>query len=135
MAKAGIKIMLVGTVGVLSMFFSNCKKDDVQNTATDVDQTAALKNVTVTYDSMEYIIGLPSGALDGRSFQEHRKEDSITYTNPENYSITLKPIMLCDNRKPNASDAKFDGITVNLQMDTMKSTPVKTVADAFLVPK
>lgn len=115
---------------VMGLVLSNCKK-----AVEDIDQTAALKNVIITYDSMAYQLDLPAGISSGKSFQQLRTEDSLTYTNPENYSVTILANMHADNNKADARDAKFDGMTVNVVMSTHASSPIETVASPFTVLK
>ena len=124
--------LLVYTILLFGMFLSNCNKN---NTVNDLQKTEALKNVTIIYDSTAYELVLPSGALSGKSFGELKKEDSATYTNPENYSITFLVNLTADNKKTNSEDAKFDGMTLNIVMDTIKSTPIKATTGPFEVKK
>jgi hypothetical protein len=117
---------------IVALFFANCKKN---NPVTDIDQTAALRNVTVTYDSITFQLGLPAGAISGKTFDQLRTEDPTTYTNPANYSITFSGNYTANNKKSNAQDAKFDGMTIIMIMDTIKSSPINTTANAFEVKK
>lgn len=115
------------------LVFTACKKE-VQSTVQDADQTAALKNVTVTYEGMTYQMQLPDGATSGKSFDELRREDSAKYSNPANYGMTYTATMHADNNKDHSSDAKFDGMDVNAVFDTVNSEPLKTSAGPFTVP-
>jgi len=114
------------------LILSNCSKG---NTVSEIDQTAALRNVTLTYDSVVYQLGLPAGALSGKSFDELKKDDPATYTNPANYSITFLGNYTANNKSSNAQDAKFDGMLVDIVMDTINSEPIKTTVDSFEVKK
>ena len=119
------------SIAVLTIaVMAGCKKD---STVSDVDQTAALKNVTLTCNGVDYVLMLPAGATSGKTFQQLRMEDSATYTNPANYGTDFTVKMKADNTKSDAKDAKFDGMTVNIVMDTLKSLPVSTVASGFTV--
>lgn len=117
--------------------FSQCNdNDDDDSIIEDVDKLTALKNVEFTYDSMSYAIGLPDSALEsGKTFDELVAEDSAKYTNPENYSVTFVANMLADNTKEDARDAKFDGMDVNIILDTNDQSPIETKADEFEVKK
>jgi hypothetical protein len=116
-------------LGILNV---SCSKKDV---VTDIDQTAALRNVSITYDSTTYQLGLPAGALSGKSFADLKAQDPTTYTNPQNYSIALVIHLLANNKTANAADAKFDGMSLNIVMDTIVSSPVIASAPAFVVLK
>jgi hypothetical protein len=120
--------------GVLfTIIFTSCKDDD--NVLTDAEQTAALKNVTFKYDSMQYILGFPEGALDGHTFAELMELDSSKYANPANYTIAFLLLMDADNTKSNSKDAKFDGMVADVIMDTIESTPVEMIAGPFEIMK
>lgn len=109
-----------------------CKKDD---TLTDAEQTAALKNVTLQYDSANYVLGLPDGAPSGKSFDQLKMEDSAKYCDPENYSITYSSNFTADNSKNTSSDAKFEGMDLAVIMDTIKSGPINSSVGSFEVKK
>jgi hypothetical protein len=114
------------------LLLSNCSKS---NTVNELDQTAALRNVTITYDSVVYQLGLPADALSGKSFDQLKNDDPATYTNPANYSITFQGNYTANNKSSNAQDAKFDGMLVDIVMDTINSEPIKTTVDSFKVKK
>jgi len=114
------------------LVLSNCTKN---KTAGDIDKTAALRNVTITYDSVTYLLGLPAGALSGKSFDQLKNEDSVTYKNPATYSITFLGNYTANNKSSNAQDAKFDGMLVKIIMDTINSSPIPTTVDSFEVKK
>jgi hypothetical protein len=107
----------------------------VEDAVSDTQKTAALRKVTVTSDSGQCAIGLPEGALSGRSFEELAAENPAAFTNPANYSVAFILNMTADNTKDDAEDAKFDGMTVDMIMDTISASPVRTEADAFEVKK
>ena len=132
--KTYVKYSLLLSLITISLLLSNCKKKDT--TLSDAEKVAALKNVNFTFNGMSYNIGVPAGALtSGKTFDQLKAEDSATYTNPENYSIAFSTNITADNTKANAEDAKFDGMTVNIIMDTINTYPVKTVASAFEIAK
>lgn len=130
--KNNIKIYSI----IVSILFISlqCKKDS-ESTISDAEKTQALKNVTLKYDSASYILGLPDGALSGKSFEQLKLEDSAKYTNPENYSVIIGSNFTADNTKDGSSDAKFDGMELNQVMDTIKSAPIKSSTGPFDVKK
>jgi hypothetical protein len=119
--------------GILLPGFISC--DDDENPLTEAQKLAALRNVTVQYNELTYEIGLPPGALSGRPFEELMQEDPETYTNPENYSISIAANMLADNTREDAEDAKFDGMDLDIIMDTIETNPILMEARAFEVEK
>ncbi len=116
----------------LLVFLTNCEKT---KELSDLDKTAALRNVTVTYDAATYNIGVPNVAT-GKSFSELRKtSDSTKILDPANYTISFAANMKTANTKTDAEDAKFESSALNIVMDTLKSTPLKAVAEGFEVKK
>ena len=128
--KTQLKILL-SIVIALSGIFSSCKKD----TLTDTEKLAALKDVSFTYQSMNADLTLPAGALGGQTFDQLMTADSATFANPENYTVSFLVKMLASNTKENAQDAKFDGMTVDMIMDTLQNIPVSTTASGFDILK
>lgn len=126
------KLLFFITILNAIMLIASCKedKDDVIQ---DLDQTAALKKVVFTYDSMSINIGLPAGALSGVPFDTLLAQDSATYANPENYSIETIACFTADNTASDAGDAKFDGMDLDIIMDTINSGPIEAKTDAFEV--
>ena len=120
------------TILIVSMIFSSCKKD---TTISDAEKVAALKNVSFTFNNIGFNVSLPTDALNGKTFTELMTEDSATYANPANYSIEFLINMTADNTKENAEDAKFDGMLINMIMDTITSYPISTIANSFEVLK
>jgi hypothetical protein len=129
-----LSLFLMSTTAVACIAILHCT-NPATSALTDAQQLAALRNVTVTCDSMTYAFGLPQGALGGKSFSQLLAEDSATYANPANYSITVILNMTADNTHSGAADAAFDGMKINVVMDTIVSTPIQTVADPFTVSK
>jgi hypothetical protein len=130
--KITIKVSMSFMIILLPFVIIRC---GVEEAVTDTQKTAALRKVTVTCDSGQCELQLPEGALSGRSFTELMAEDPAAFTNPANYAVAFMLNMTADNTQENAEDAKFDGMTVDIVMDTILSTPVRTVADAFEVKK
>jgi hypothetical protein len=122
----------ISIITITIIAFNSC---DTTEILTDAQKIAALRNVTIIYDNMSYEIGLPPGALSGKSLADLIFEDSSTYKNPENYSITIAANLIADNTAENAEDAKFDGLEVDIVMDTIKSNPIAMYADGFEVKK
>ncbi|NTW31633.1 MAG: hypothetical protein HGB12_03250, partial [Bacteroidetes bacterium] len=130
--KKSINTFYFSAIVITCLFFSSCAKD----TLNDAEKLAALKNVTFTYNNISFVITIPTGALSsGKTFNELLTEDSAKYANPANYSIDFIVNMNADNTKKNAEDAKFDGMTVNVIMDTIVSYPVSTVVHSFEILK
>lgn len=128
------KFLIVSSIVlVLISIIHSCKKKD--KSLSDAEQVAALKDVTVNYDNAGYDLGLPDGALSGKTFDQLKHEDSLKYTNPENYSITMTSNFNADNTKENSRDAKFDGMDLIQTMDTIKSNPIKSSVGPFDIPK
>jgi hypothetical protein len=132
MMKTIISSALIFTFLFSGILCIRCKKDEVLS---DLDKKAALRNVTVAYDSAAINLGLPAGAISGKSFQQLKKEDSAKYCNPQNYSITFVVTLLANNKKEGARDAAFDGMTLHIIMDTIQSSPLNAVTDSFEVKK
>ena len=109
--------------------------EEAKDTLDDAAKVAALKDVDFSYDSLGYELDLPEGASSGKSFDDLMEEDSATYANPENYTISFAANMNADNTKDDARDAKFDGMELDIVMDTISSSPIRTKAVAFEIPK
>jgi hypothetical protein len=99
----------------------------------DAQKVAALKDVTVTYDSITYELVLPAGAGTGASFVDLILNDSSTYANPANYGVNFAIVATADNTNPGERDAKFDGLVIDMVMDTLESEPIHMVSDGFEV--
>lgn len=131
--KTEIKSALIFLFLATVIISAGCKKDEVM---TDAEKVAALKNVSVSYNNMTYQVGLPDGALlSGKTFSELLLEDSSKYADPANYSVALAANLTADNNKENAEDAKFDGMILDVMMDTILSSPFRMQAPAFDLPK
>jgi len=114
------------------LLYTNCSEE---NPIDDAQKIAALQNVTITFDSLSYEIGLPDGALNGKSFDSLMAIDSAKYANPANYTIGISGNFTADNTKEEAEDAKFDGMIVEIVMDTIELGPVQTIAEGFEIQK
>ncbi len=129
-----IKLSVVAFTILLSGFLMmSCEKQ--KNVVEDSEKTLALKNVTIEYDSMSYGIGLPEGALSGIPFDSLLALDSAKYADPANYSIDFTANTTADNTSEDAEDAKFDGMILDIIMDTITSGPIRTTADGFDIAK
>ncbi len=124
----------IGSIVVLILLTLN-SCDVATTTLSDAQKLAALRNITVQFNGMEYEIGLPPGALSGKSLAQLLLEDSSTYKNPENYSITITANLTADNTASNAEDAKFDGMDVDIVLDTIESNPINMNTPGFEVGK
>lgn len=119
---------------LLGGFLLSCEK--ATEVVEDVQSLAALKNVEFSYDDLKANIRLPEGALTSdMSFQELLEEDSATYANPANYTMEISSYFIADNTKESAEDTKFDGMLMNLVMDTIYSNPIKAETEAFEIKK
>lgn len=105
---------------VIIVSFS-CKKE-----VTDAQKVEALKDVTLSYDSVALNLSLPEGALSGQSFAELRANNEAVYSNLANYTIGFTTYLKANNTKANASDAAFQGMAVNLIMNNLTGTPIQT---------
>jgi hypothetical protein len=120
-------------LGAFIMILSSC--NEAKETTDDAVKVAALKNVTIEYDKIMYTFDFPEGALSGKSFAELYREDSATFANPANYGISIQTAMLADNTKENARDAKFDGMMLDIIMDTISGSPIRNEFNGFMVEK
>ncbi len=64
--RNSFKTILVLTISLLTM--NAC--EEVQDVVNDVQKTAALRNVSFTYDSLSTELVLPETSLSGKSFKE-----------------------------------------------------------------
>lgn len=124
--KTSVNLFWSLTIVVTSIFFSSCQKE-----VSDAEKLAALKNVAFSLTGISFDVNLPAAALNGQTFDELMNLDSSTYANPSNYSVDFVVNMLADNTKENASDAKFDGMLINMIMDTLTNVPFTTSASGF----
>ena len=125
--------VIYGLILLMGLMFVGCSEDN--NPLTDAQKIAALRKVKIVYDSMSYEIGLPPGALSGQSLADLMLNDSSTYADPANYSITISLNVTADNTDPDAEDAKFDGMDIDIVMDTIESNPINMSTEGFEVKK
>ena len=114
----------------LGIVFNSCK-DEVD----DVKSLAALKNVSLSYDSLRMNVGLPQGSLNGQSFQELREENEALFSDLSNYKIGLTTFLKADNKKEKAQNAAFQGLILNTIMDNMGNSPFQIISGPFEVGK
>ena len=108
-------------------------KDEVTAINDEAQQRTALKKVTVRYDSLTLTF---SDFLSGDSDLSTLKEnDPDYYSDPVNYFVTLDVNTTVDNTADGAEDATFDGLKVNLVMDTIKNEKIAMVAAGFEIKK
>ncbi|MDD2411937.1 MAG: hypothetical protein RBS19_01085 [Bacteroidales bacterium] len=110
--------------------FNSCK-DEVD----DVKSLAALRNVSLSYDSLQLNVGLPEGSLNGQSFQELREENEALFSDLSNYKIGLTTFLKADNQKDKAQNAAFQGLILNTIMDNMGNSPFQIISGPFEVGK
>lgn len=97
---------LVQLVLGLSACLDSAPSGDIEKTR----QLAALRNVSLNYDSTSIELQLPDTII----FRLHFK---------------------ADNTDDAAKDARFEGMISNLTFDTLAKFPLNVVTDAFFVPK
>jgi len=114
------KITFLLIILVIIVSFS-CKKE-----ITDAQKVEALKDVTLSYDSVALNLSLPEGALSGQSFAELRANNEALFSNLANYTIGFTTYLKANNTKTDASDAAFQGMAVNLIMNNLTGTPIQT---------
>lgn len=125
------KITLSLAVLALVVIFSiSCKKE-----VTDAQKVEALKNVTLSYDSVALNVSLPQGALSGQTFAELRAQNEALYSNLANYTIGFATYMKANNTSSGATDAEFQGMTINMIMNNLTNTPIQTSTGAVTILK
>lgn len=117
-------------LSLVILFSSSCKKE-----VTDAQKVEALKNVTLSYDSVALNVNLPQGALSGQSFSELRAQNEALYSNLSNYTLGFATYMKASNTKTDATDAEFQGMTMNMIMNNLSSTPIQTSTGAVTILK
>ena len=120
---------------LLVFFLSSCLVEDAKEGATDTQKIVALRGVTLRYVSLSVNLKLPGEPPWTKSFSDLRKTDPTTFNNLSNYTISLALQMTADNSNKDAQDAKFDGIDINLLLDTLDHQPVALISPAFDLPK
>ncbi len=117
-------------LSLVILFSSSCKKE-----VTDAQKVEALKNVSLSYDSVALNVNLPQGALSGQSFSELRAQNEALYSNLSNYTLGFATYMKASNTKTDATDAEFQGMTMNMIMNNLSSTPIQTSTGAVTILK
>lgn len=114
--------LLFSVLAIVIAFTTSCKKE-----VDDAQKVEALKNVTISYDSVALNLSLPEGSLtSGKTFAELRAENQNLFSNLTNYGIGFTTYLKANNTKENASDAAFQGLAVNLIMNNLTNTPIET---------
>jgi hypothetical protein len=113
--------LTLAVLALIAVFNISCKKE-----VTDAQKVEALKNVTVSYDSVALNLSLPEGALSGQTFAELRANNEALYSNLANYTIGFTTYLKANNTKSGATDAAFQGMAVNLIMNNLTGTPIQT---------
>jgi len=127
MKKITLSIVVFATITIFSI---SCEKE-----VTDAQKVEALKNVSLSYDSIALNIDLPQGSLSGQSFAELRSQNEELYSNLANYSIDFATYLKANNTKTDATDAEFQGMVVNLIMNNLTGSPIQTSTGAVTIPK
>lgn len=103
-----------------------------EETVDDIQKTAALRNVTVSYDSLQTDVLLPQGSLEGSTFQELYDNNTDKFGDPANYVVKLATHYTADNTADNAEDAKFAGMVQDIVMNNIEEeTPVSFETSGF----
>lgn len=113
--------LTLAVLALIAVFNISCKKE-----VTDAQKVEALKDVTLSYDSVALNLSLPEGALSGQSFAELRANNEALYSNLANYTIGFTTYLKASNTKSGAADAAFQGMAVNLIMNNLTGTPIQT---------
>lgn len=113
--------LTLAVLAMIAVFNISCKKE-----VTDAQKVEALKDVTVSYDSVALNLSLPEGALSGQTFAELRANNEALYSNLANYTIGFTTYLKANNTKSGATDAAFQGMAVNLIMNNLTGTPIQT---------
>ncbi len=122
--------LIIAVLALIAVFNTSCKKE-----VTDAQKVEALKDVTLSYDSVALNVSLPEGALSGQSFAELRAQNEALYSNLANYTIGFATYLKANNTKSGATDAAFQGMVVNLIMNNLTNTPIQTSTGAVTILK
>lgn len=120
----------IAVLAMIAIFTISCEKE-----VTDAQKVEALKNVTLSYDSIALNVGLPQGALSGQSFAQLRSQNEALYSNLANYTVGFSTHLKANNTKSGATDAEFQGMIVNLIMNNLTASPIQTSTGAVSIPK
>ena len=117
-------------LAVAGTFLFSC--EEVKETVDDVQKTAALRNVNVSYDSLSVDVVLPQTSLEGKTFSELLENNTEKFSDPANYVVKLATHYTADNTADNAEDAKFAGMVQDIVMnDIEEETPVSFETPGF----
>ena len=109
--------------------------EEVENIVDDVQKTAALRNVSFTYDSLSTELVLPETSLSGKSFKELLENNQEIYSNASNYSVIITTHYTANNTKDNASDAKFSGMIQDVILNDNEGAPLRFDTQGFEISK
>ncbi|WP_291861850.1 hypothetical protein [Marinilabilia sp.] len=124
------------TISLLSialLMLNGCEQ--VDDTITDIQKTAALRNVDFTYDSLSTELVLPEGSLSGKTFQEMYENNKELFSDASNYSVKINTHYTADNTKEDAVDAMFSGMMQDIILNNIAESPVRFETSAFEVAK
>jgi hypothetical protein len=122
------KITLI--IAIFALISFSCTKE-----ITDAQKVEALKDVTLSYDSVALNVSLPEGALSGQSFADLRTQNEALYSNLANYTVGFATYLKANNTKSGATDAAFQGMAVNLIMNNLTGSPIQTSTGAVTISK
>ncbi len=119
--------LLLAMVAIVSV---SCEKE-----VTDAQKVEALKDVTLSYDSVALNLSLPEGALSGQTFAELRAQNEALYSDLSKYTIGFATYLKANNTKADAADAAFQGMGVNMIMNNLTNTPIQTLTGPVTILK
>ncbi len=114
--------LLFSVLAIVIAFTTSCKKE-----VDDAQKVEALKDVTMSFDSVALNLALPEGSLSGQSFADLRTQNQDLFSNLANYTIGFATYLKANNTKSNAADAAFQGMGVNLIMNNLTDSPIQTL--------
>ena len=128
--KRTILFFTVGIFTLLSLLLlPSC--EEAQEALDDAQKTAALRNVTISFDSLETDVELPEATLEGNTFQELYENNTEKFNDPSNYVLKLSTHYTVDNTKENAEDARFSGMYQDIVFNDIEESPVRFETEAF----
>ncbi len=116
-------------------FFSFSACEEVEDAVNDVQKTAALRNVSFTYDSLTTELVLPQMSLSGKTFQELYENNKAVYGDPSNYAVKVNTHYTAENTSDNAADAMFSGMIQDVVFNSLSETPLRFDTPAFDIPE
>jgi hypothetical protein len=124
---------IISLLFVSLLIFNSC--EEVENTINDVQKTAALRNVSFTYDGLTTDVVMPEAGFEGKTFAELFNNSKEKYSNPANYSVNLGMLYTASNTKSNAADAKFAGMIQDVVLNNIDETPLRFDTPGFEIAK